>query len=89
MEPDEQLQEQPTNGQHVLENPIQSAEIQIHEEHKHEISLVSGIFFFFFPLFFFLTDNEKIINSQIFAHSFLDMNPNNPLHKKLSFSLIE
>lgn len=53
MEPEEQLQEQPTNGQHVLENPVQSAEIQIREEPKQEISLVSGFFSFFFPYFFF------------------------------------
>ena len=52
MEPEEHFPEQPQNGQHVLENPVNSAEIQIREEPKHEISLSGAYFLCFLPVKF-------------------------------------
>lgn len=86
MEPDEQIDHQPQETEsRVLENVIQSPEIQIKEDHRQEVSMTNGNIFLFSPSLESSLDLEKL-SSQIFAHSFLDLHP---LHKKLSFSLID
>lgn len=50
MEPDEQIDHQPQETEsRVLENVIQSPEIQIKEDHRQEVSMTNGNIFLFSP----------------------------------------